>query len=305
MSEAPLIAGVELGGTKCIAILARGPDAIEDEVRIATSRPDETLAALEAVLERWRGFAALGIASFGPIAIDPHAADYGQVTTTPKPGWAHIDVARRLERAAGVPTGFHTDVVGAALGEARWGAGQGLADLAYATVGTGIGVGLVAGGQPVGGMTHMEFGHIRPVRMPGDDWIGACPFHGACVEGLASGSAIAARTGARAETLGADDPVWEGVVHALAQLCHALVMTGVPRRIVMGGGVMVGADHLLPRVRAALVRSLAGYVALPDIAMIDTYVVPAALGGRAGPLGAIVLGAQALDRSFHHVGAHA
>jgi fructokinase len=296
-ADLPLVAGLELGGTKCNAILARGPDAIEDEVRIPTTRPDETLPALEAVLERWKGFAALGIASFGPVAIDPHSPDYGQITTTPKPGWAHVDVARRLERFAGVPTGFHTDVVGAALAEAMWGAGKGLDDLAYATVGTGVGVGMIAGGRPVDGMTHMEFGHIRPVRLPGDEWIGACPFHGGCVEGLASGSAIRARAGRPAEALAADDPVWDGVVHTLAQLCHTLVMTGVPRRIVMGGGVMVGCDHLFPRVRAALVKSIAGYVVTPELDLIDTYVVPPSLGGRAGPLGAVVLGAQALERA--------
>jgi fructokinase len=302
--SAPLIAGVELGGTKCIAILARGPDAIEDEVRIPTTRPEETLPALEAVLERWRGFAALGIASFGPVAIDPLAGDYGQITVTPKPGWAHTDIARRLEAHVGVPTGFHTDVVGAALAEARWGAAKGLADMAYVTVGTGVGAGMIAGGRPVDGLTHMEFGHLRPVRLPGDDWVGACPFHGGCVEGLAAGSAIRARTGTAAENLPADDPAWEGVAHTLGQLCHALVMTGVPRRIVMGGGVMVGVPHLFPRVRTALTRSLAGYVPLPEIALTDTYLVPPALGGQAGPLGAVVLGAQALERAQHGAVAH-
>ncbi|WP_445192145.1 ROK family protein [Sphingomonas sp. Tas61C01] len=294
MVETPLIAGIELGGTKINCILARGPEDILDEVRIPTTRPDETLAAVEAVLDRWRGFVALGIASFGPVSIDHSAGDYGHITSTPKPGWAGTDVARRLERHAGVPTGFHTDVVGAALAEARWGAAKGLADVAYVTVGTGIGVGLIAGGRPVDGLTHAEFGHIRPVRAPGDDWVGNCPFHGACMEGLAAGTAIAARTGQPASELGADHPAWNGVAHALGQLLHTLVLTGVPRRIVMGGGVMVGTTHLFPRVRAAMTKSLAGYVALPEVALADTFVVPPALGGNAGPLGAILLGEQAL-----------
>lgn len=293
-SDTPLIAGVELGGTKCVCILARGPDAVEDEVRIPTTRPDETLAAVEAVLERWRGFQALGIASFGPVSIDRRAGDWGHVTVTPKPGWSGADIGARLSRAAGVPTGFHTDVVGAALAEAVWGAAEGLPDMAYVTVGTGIGAGLVADGRPVDGLTHAEMGHIRPVRLAGDDWVGGCVFHGGCVEGLASGPAIRARTGIAAEDLPIDHPVWNGVAHALAQMCHALVLTGIPRRIVMGGGVMTGMPHLFPRVRDALTRSLAGYVPLPEVAMADTYVVPPALGGRAGPLGAIVLGRQAL-----------
>ena len=172
------------------------------------------------------------------------------------------------------------------------GAAAGLADIAYVTVGTGIGVGLIAGGRPLDGLTHQELGHIRPVRLAGDGWIGACPFHGACLEGLASGPAIAARAGQPAEQLAADDPAWDGVVHALGQLLHVLVLTGVPRRVVMGGGVMTGAGHLLPRIRAAMGKSLAGYSMLPAVADADTFVVPAALGNRAGPLGAVLLGRQ-------------
>ncbi|HEU0065650.1 MAG TPA: ROK family protein [Sphingomonas sp.] len=299
MTEAPLIAGIELGGTKVICILASGPEAIEDRVSIPTTSPDETLAAIERVLDGWSGFSALGIASFGPISIDRQAGDYGHVTLTPKPGWSGVDVARRLERRYDLPTGFHTDVTGAALAEARWGAAAGLADMAYVTVGTGIGVGMVAGGRAVDGLTHAELGHIRPVRFAGDDWIGSCPFHGACLEGLASGSAIGARTGVPAPDLPADHPAWDGVAHALAQLLHTLVMTGVPRRIVMGGGVMVGTGHLFPRIRAAMTASLGGYVPFPEIASADTFVVPPALGGNAGPLGAIVLGAQAIGRNDH------
>ncbi|EZP50189.1 MULTISPECIES: ROK family protein [Sphingomonas] len=295
ISVPPLVAGVELGGTKIVCLLARGPDAIEDRVQLPTTRPDETLAAIERVLDGWGRFDALGIASFGPIAIDRDAADYGQITSTPKPHWAGTDVARRLAARYEVPTGFHTDVVGAALAEARWGAAAGLRDVAYVTVGTGIGVGLIANGVPVDGLTHSELGHLRPDRLAGDDWIGICPFHGGCLEGLAAGPAIGARAGRKGEDIAADDPVWEPVAHVLAQLCHTLVLTGVPRRIVMGGGVMVGNDHLFPRIRAAMVKSLAGYIALPEIAE-PAFVVPPALGGNAGPLGAIVLGGQALTQ---------
>ena len=300
MAEAPLIAGIELGGTKVICILARGPDAIEERVSIPTTAPAETLGAVEAVLDGWSGFEALGIASFGPISIDRHAHDYGYITSTPKPGWSGAVVAGRLAKRFRVPTGFHTDVVGAALAEARWGAAKGLADIAYVTVGTGIGVGMIAGGRPVDGLTHAELGHIRPVRHSGDDWIGACPFHGACLEGLASGPAIRARTGTPAQELPADHPAWDGVTHALGQLLHTLVLTGVPRRIVMGGGVMVGTGHLFPRIRAAMTASLSGYIALPEVGLADSYVVPPALGGNAGPLGAIVLGQHAL---IEHSGA--
>lgn len=282
-------AGVELGGTKCIVMLACCPDEILEECRIETTSPAETMAGIEAALDRFIAFSALGIASFGPVGIAHGAADYGFVTQTPKPGWQHADVAGRLARRYGVPIGFHTDVTGAALGEGRWGAAQGLGDFAYVTVGTGVGVGLVAGGRPVDGMTHGELGHIRPTRRPGDDWPGHCPFHGACVEGLASGAAIAARTGRQGEQIGPDDPVWAYVVDALVQLLHVLVMTGVPRRIVLGGGVMNGNPHLFPRLRSGLSTSLGGYALRPPLQDLASYIVPAALGNNAGPLGAIVL----------------
>jgi fructokinase len=289
----PLIAGVELGGTKCVCILGRGPDAVEAEVRLPTGRPDETLAAIEAVLDGWSGFVGIGIASFGPVSIDRDARDWGHVTVTTKPGWSGTDIAGRLARRYGKPVGFHTDVVGAALAEARWGAARGLSDIAYVTVGTGVGAGLIADGRPVDGLTHGEYGHLRPVRLAGDDWVGTCPFHGACIEGLAAGPAIAARAGRAGDEVARDDPLWEGVAHALAQLAHALVLTGVPRRIVWGGGVMGGGD-LLPRMRALLRTSLGGYLPFPEIVDGDTFLVSAALGDRAGPLGAIVLGGQAL-----------
>ncbi len=289
----PLVAGVELGGTKCNCILGTGPDDIRDEVRIPTTTPAETLGAIEAVLARWSGYAALGIASFGPVSIDRASPDYGAITATTKPGWSHSDVARRLASVAGVPTGFNSDVAGAALGEGRWGAARDVADHAYITVGTGIGVGLVLENAPVAGLTHAELGHIRPVRLPGDKWAGACSFHGDCVEGLASGSAIRARSGRSADQLAEDDPLWDGVAHVLAQLIHTLVLTGIPRRVVMGGGVMTGVPHLFPRIQGKLLDSLAGYGATGLIDPIERFVVPAALGNLAGPLGAIELGNRA------------
>jgi len=293
----PLIAGVELGGTKVICILATGPDDVRDRVVIATTTPDETLGAVEQVLQRWSRYDALGIASFGPVSLDRAATDYGSITATTKPGWSNSDVALRLARVAGVPFGFDSDVNGAALGEGRWGAARDVADHAYVTVGTGVGVGLVLRHAPVAGLTHAELGHIRPVRMAGDDWGGSCAFHGDCVEGLVSGTAIRARTGIPAQDLPPAHPVWDGVAHTLAQLCHMLVLTGIPRRIVMGGGVMVGTPHLFPAIRSKLIESLGGYVSASGLLPVEDYVVPAALGGMAGPLGAVELGVRALERT--------
>lgn len=290
----PLIAGIELGGTKVLCVLASGPDDVRDRVSIPTTTPDETLGAVEQVLRRWSGYNALGIASFGPVSLDRNAANYGDITATTKPGWSHTNVATRLSRVAGVPFGFDSDVNGAALGEGRWGAARDVADHAYITVGTGVGVGLVLGHIPVAGLTHAELGHIRPVRAVGDKWPGACVFHGGCVEGLASGSAIRARTGIPAQDLPPDHAAWDGVAHTLAQLCHMLVLTGIPRRIVMGGGVMVGTPRLFPAIRTKLLDSLGSYVSAPGLVPIERFVVPAALGDMAGPLGAVEIGVRAL-----------
>jgi len=221
-----IYAGVELGGTKCVAILARGPDDVLARETILTVSPDETMGRIESTLLDWKrshGFDALGIASFGPLDLDRQSAKYGHTVTTTKPGWSDVDIAPRLEAATSVPTTLDTDVNGAAFAEIRWGAGRGFDDFAYVTVGTGVGVGLIVNGCPTRGFAHCELGHIRVPRLPGDDWAGSCPYHGDCVEGLAAGSALKARFGERAKDLPADHPVWDSVAWALAQLCHAIV----------------------------------------------------------------------------------
>jgi fructokinase len=283
-----LFAGVELGGTKCVCLLASGPGDVRSRTMVPTTTPAKTLGALRAQLDAWApGFGAIGIASFGPLELDPESPGWGRIAATPKPGWRGADVAGVLGAGLGIPVAVDTDVNGAALAEIEWGAGRGLADFAYVTVGTGIGVGLIVGGRPTRGFGHCELGHLRVPRLPGDDWAGACAYHGDCVEGLAAGGAIASRAGlTSAADLPDEHPVWDGVVHALAMLCHALVCAAAPRRIAIGGGVVSGRAFLLPRIEAALVESLAGYIALPAG---GRYVVAPELGDLAGPLGAIAL----------------
>jgi fructokinase len=229
-SSSPLVAGVELGGTKCVCILARGPDDIVEQVRIDTRDPPTTFAEIAAVLRRWRedhAFEALGLASFGPIDLDPASATHGAIVRTPKPGWDGADLLS-LAADLDVPVGLDTDVNAAALAEGRWGAAQGLSAFAYITVGTGVGVGSIIGGAAVRGLGHSEAGHLRVPRLPGDAWPGACPYHGDCVEGLASGPAIAALAGRSAQELDRDHPAWAVAVGALASLCHNLVLTAAP-----------------------------------------------------------------------------
>lgn len=288
------VAGVELGGTKCICTLAFGPDRIIAQETIETGGPQATLDAIHAVLQKWwrdSSFRALGIASFGPVCLNPAAPDYGHILSTNKEGWSNVDVLGRLSDGFDVPTGFNTDVNGAALAEIAWGSGNGLTDFAYVTVGTGIGVGLIVNGQPTRGIAHSELGHMLVARMAGDDFAGACVYHAQCVEGLASGSAIKQRLGAEhISDIAADHPVWEPVVDALASMCHNLVCATGPQRIAFGGGVITRQAHLLPRIEAKLIESLAGYMQLPSD---GPYIVAPKLGVQSGPLGSIVLGIDA------------
>jgi fructokinase len=297
VSDAPLVAGVELGGTKCVCLLASGPQDIRKELRLPTRGPDETLAAIDAVLKQWHaehGFRALGLASFGPLDLEPRSASFGSIVGTPKRAWEGVALLPRA-RAFAVPVGVDTDVNGAALAEGLWGGARGLDSWAYVTVGTGIGVGSIVAGAPVQGLGHPEAGHQRVPRLAGERWPGNCPFHGDCVEGLASGPAIQARAGVPFAELGADHPVWNEVVHALTGLFHNLILTVVPERILVGGGVVLGQPTLLPRIRRALKESLGEYGHAARTAPIEQYLSTPVLGERAGPLGAIALAHRALE----------
>jgi fructokinase len=294
--SATLLAGVELGGTKCICILGTGPDDIRARITVPTLDPDTTLDSIAAVIQKWREQpgppVALGVASFGPIDLRRDSPTYGCMGATPKRGWPNADIAGYFTRRFALPVGITTDVIGAALAEGRWGDAQGLSDYAYITVGTGIGAGLIVAGQSVFGSHHPEVGHARIVRARGDTWPGNCPYHGDCIEGLASGPAIEARSGKPAGSLESDSPVWDTVVHALAQLNHLLVVTAAPQRILIGGGVMSAQPHLFPRIRRAVLESLNGYLHIPQVLNdIDRFIAPPGLGTLAGPLGALAIAA--------------
>lgn len=295
------LAGIEMGGTKCVCTLGTGPDDIRAQQTLPTRDPVTTLGAIAALLEGWqREFGrldAIGIASFGPIDLRQGSPTYGRIQSTPKEGWRNCDVAGFFASRFPTPLGLTTDVIGAALAEGRWGAARELTDFAYVTVGTGIGVGLIVAGKPVIGVHHPELGHIRIVRMAGDDWPGSCPFHADCLEGLASGPAIQARCHRNSDSITADDPVWESVAHALAQLAHLLAVSVAPQRILIGGGVATARPELFPRIRALLARSLNGYLDIHEVASpegLDRYLVPPGLGSGAGPLGSLAVAADCL-----------
>lgn len=293
-----LFGGIEAGGTKFVCAVGSGPDDIRAETRFPTTTPEETIGQAIAFFREQREqhgeLAALGIAAFGPLDPDPASPTYGYITSTPKPGWANTDFAGPLARALNLPVAFDTDVNGAALGEGRWGAAQGLDTFIYLTIGTGIGGGAMVGGSLLHGLLHPEMGHVRlPHDRQQDPYPGRCPYHGDCLEGLASGPAIAARWGRPAETLPVDHPAWSLEAHYLALGLVNFIVTLSPQRMILGGGVMEQA-HLFPLVRRRVLELLNGYVQSPRLLeAIDTYIVPPALGRRAGVLGALALAQQA------------
>jgi fructokinase len=285
-----LYGGVETGGTWVVCALGTGPRDLAAHEAFRTGSPEETLDRIVGFFAGHPLPAAIGVGAFGPVDLDPESPTWGSVTSTPKPGWGDTPVATVLRDRLGVPVRFDTDVNAAALGEHRWGAGRGADSLCYLTVGTGIGAGLLVGGRPLHGLIHPEVGHLRIPHDTGrDPFAGACPMHGDCWEGLASGKALAERWGGPVEELADDHPAWELEAEYVALGLLAIVCVASPQRIVVGGGVMERAS-LLGAVRGRLRALLGGYLRSDQLnEQIDRYLVAPALGDRAGVLGAIAL----------------
>ncbi|GAB4266457.1 MAG: ROK family protein [Candidatus Promineifilaceae bacterium] len=291
-----LLGGIEAGGTKFVCAVGTGPDDIRAEVRFPTTTPEETIGQAVAFFQTQEAVTAVGIAAFGPLDPDPSSPTFGCITTTPKPGWANVDLAGAVREGLGVPIGFDTDVNGAALGEWRWGAAQGLDNFIYLTIGTGIGGGAMVNGRLLHGLIHPEMGHIAlPHDWEADPFPGECPYHGDCLEGMAAGPAIEARWGVKGQDLPPEHPAWEVESHYLALALRTFICTLSPQRIILGGGVMA-QPHLFPLVRQKTLAALNGYVQSPAILeQIDSYIVPPGLGNRAGVLGALALAQQAIS----------
>jgi fructokinase len=287
--EVTVYGGIETGGSKWECAIGTGPDDIRAAKTIRTTTPRETIEQAIAFFEHGESVQAIGIGSFGPIDHKPSSQTWGHITTTPKPGWAHTDVGQEIRRRLSVPVAFDTDVNAAALGEQRWGAGQGLDTFCYLTVGTGIGGGGLAGGKLMHGLLHPEFGHMRiPHDLVGDPFEGICPYHGDCWEGLASGRAIEARWGKPADEL--DDPaVWELEAHYLGLGLVSVMCVLSPERILVGGGV-ASRDGLLGLVQREVLSLMNGYLDSKVVReRISEYITAPSLGARAGVLGAIAL----------------
>lgn len=296
-----LYGGIEAGGTKFVCAIGSGPDDIRAETRFPTTTPAENIPQAIAFFQeamQEEPLAAIGIASFGPVDPDPTSPTFGHITTTPKPGWMHTDLAGQIGQALQVPVGFDSDVNGAALGEHRWGAAQGLDTFVYLTVGTGLGGGAMVNGQLLHGLMHAEMGHMLiPHNWDADPYAGFCPFHGDCWEGLAAGPALHERWQVDPRTLPPDHPAWELEAHYLALGLVNIICTLSPQRIIMGGGVM-DQRHLFALIHNQVFALLNGYIQKREIIDdMDRYIVPPGLGNRAGVLGAIALAEDAFKQS--------
>lgn len=293
-----LIGAIEAGGTKFVVAVADMAGTLLARARLPTQSPDETMPAVLRFFAEQAGaqgpLAGVGVASFGPLAVDPDAPDYGTITTTPKPGWSGASYPAWLQ-PLGVPVKIDTDVNGAALGEGSSGAGQGCRTLAYTTVGTGIGTGVVQDGRPLRGFSHYEAGHIRvPHDRAVDPFPGMCPYHGDCLEGLASGPAVKARFGQALDDMADPSGAVDLVAGYLADLAANLVLLHAPDRLVFGGGVMK-APGLIEALRAKTAARLAGYMSHPRLDPgLASYIVTPALGDLAGITGAVELGRQGI-----------
>ncbi len=308
--SSPLVGAIEAGGTKFVCAVGTGPAAgLLARKQFDTGDDPQTLlrSVSEWLLlqERQHGrLTALGIAAFGPLDLDERSASYGCITTTPKPGWRHADLLSPLRHAFPQrPIALDTDVNGAALGEQRFGAARGLEDFLYITVGTGIGGGGMARGRLLRGLVHPEMGHISMPRPAGDEFAGACPFHGRCWEGLCSGPAIARQAGMPAERLPADHPIWPRTMRAMAHALATLTCVLSPQRILLGGSVRkaggLGEAAFFRGVRTELRDVLKGYIRHPALEPegIESFLQPPALGDDAGVVGALALAQAALQPS--------
>jgi fructokinase len=290
--------GIEAGGTKWVCGIGDGGAKVLKLETFPTTTPHETISRAAQFFREDGLPDSLGVGSFGPIDVHRASPTWGQITTTPKPGWADTNLVASIHAALAIPIALDTDVNVAALAESRWGAAVGLDTFSYITVGTGIGGGAIVNGRLLHGLLHPELGHMLiPHDWARDPFRGVCPYHGDCLEGLASGEAIRRRWGRPAEELSDDAAVWELESDYLAQGLMNIICTLSPQRIILGGGV-TKQPTLLASVRRRLQSLLAGYFNAPELtssAAMDGYIVAPGLGDQAGVLGAIELARKAAE----------
>ncbi len=289
-----LIGALEAGGTKMVCAIGDETGKIYDQVSIPTETPDVTIPKLIEYFEK-NTVDALGIASFGPVELDPKAPNYGYITTTTKVAWRNFDMAGSFARALKCPIGFDTDVNGSVLGEVTFGQARGKSCVIYLTIGTGVGAGIYIEDKLLHGMLHPEAGHVLIEKRNGDAYAGKCPYHRNCLEGLAAGPAIEERWGKKAVDLADKTEVWQLEADYIAQALTGYVLTLSPEMIILGGGVM-HQKQLFPLIRAKVTEFLGGYIQAEELRDMDHYIVPASLHDDQGIMGCLELARRALQK---------
>jgi len=283
------IGGLEAGGTKMVCAIGNENGEIYKRLSISTETPEITMPKLIDFFQS-EGIEALGIGSFGPVDLNRKSPTYGSITSTPKLAWRGYNIVQAFQDALQIPIGFDTDVNGAALGEATWGAAKDCEVSIYITIGTGVGLGICVNGKPLHGLIHSEGGHILVNRHKEDHYGGNCPYHSNCIEGLAAGPAIEKRWGKKGHELAEKAEVWEMEAYYIAQAVTNFILTLSPNKVILWGGVM-HQPQLFPMIRQYVIENLNGYLDSEDIIKgIDQYIIPPALGDNPGIMGALRLG---------------
>ncbi|MDO5415787.1 MAG: ROK family protein [Lachnospiraceae bacterium] len=286
------LGALEAGGTKMVCAIGNENGEIFERISIPTLTPEETMPQMIEYFKKHQ-VEALGIGCFGPIDLNRQSETYGYITTTPKLAWANYDITGTFAKELGVPVGFDTDVNGSALGESVWGITRGLENSIYITIGTGVGVGVISGGKLLHGMLHPEAGHVMVKPHPKDTFAGGCPYHGSCLEGMASGPAIMKRWGKKAQEMSDVPEVWELEAYYIGQALMNYILVLSPQKIVLGGGVM-HQKGLIEQVREEVKKQLNGYINTKEMENLEDYIVLPSLNDNQGIMGALKLGLDEL-----------
>lgn len=290
-----LYGGIEAGGTKFICAIGESGGVLKERVEIPTKDPETTLSDVFQFFSKFQ-LKGIGIASFGPIDIKQDSDTYGYITNSPKLKWRNFPILQTIEQKLSVPAGFDTDVNSAVLAENRLGAAKGLDSCIYITVGTGIGVGAIINKKLLKGISHPEMGHIFVRRHPADSFKGVCPYHGDCLEGLASGPAMEQRWGIPASQLEETHEAWKLEAYYLAHAIAQYILILSPKRVIIGGGVGK-QTKLFPLIYKELQFILNEYLPFSQVKdEMNTYIVSPELGCDAGSIGSLLLAENAVHQ---------
>ena len=288
------VLGIDIGGTKIAAGVVSEQAAVSRAAVLPTRASEGYETSMAQVYRAVEQLLSPDIAAIGICAPGPLNPKTGVVLNPPNlPGWNHIPLADLVSERFGLRCRVENDANAAGLAETLFGAARGYASVLYMTWSTGIGAGIVLDGRIYHGKNGAaaEGGHVTiDYRAPSPC---NCGVPG-CIEGLASGTAIAAR-GSRAmgravtaEEVGraalAGDPVATRVIDESVEMVAAWLGSMIsvldPDIVVIGGGVAQIGETLFEKLRAATPRRTINQFAS------ETPIVPAALSRDAGILGA-------------------